>query len=175
MKNPRIVKYYLGWRIHKFKSDSMKNYWFRLVTFLLLNFAALSIGSYFTNEGVASSWYESLSKAPWTPPGIVFGIAWTAIMICLGFYMANMTKVPDDHIYILYSIQLFLNILWNIVFFKFHLLDTGVFVITLLFVFVSNLMYLGFKRSVLNGILMLPYFIWLMIAISLNAYISVFN
>ena len=50
--------------------------------FLLLNFGALAIGSYFMNNGPQSNWYLTLNKAPWTPPGWVFGVAWTTIMIC---------------------------------------------------------------------------------------------
>ena len=46
----------------------------QLVIFALLNFGALAIGGLFTGGGVSSEWYASLNKAPWTPPGWVFGI-----------------------------------------------------------------------------------------------------
>jgi len=53
---------------------------YRLITFLLLNFGALAVGGFFTGKGVPSYWYSDLIKAPWTPPGWVFGFAWTTIM-----------------------------------------------------------------------------------------------
>jgi len=40
-----------------------------IVLFLILNFGALAIGSYFMNSGPTSNWYLALKKAPWTPPG----------------------------------------------------------------------------------------------------------
>ncbi|MDH3796458.1 MAG: tryptophan-rich sensory protein, partial [Flavobacteriaceae bacterium] len=60
----------------------------RLIVFLVLNFGALALGSLFTNMGISSDWYSELSKAPWTPPGWVFGAAWTTIMLCFSVYMA---------------------------------------------------------------------------------------
>ena len=59
----------------------------RTTIFLILNFTALAFGGLFTSEGVPSEWYLSLLKAPWTPPGWVFGFAWSIIMICYAFYM----------------------------------------------------------------------------------------
>ena len=61
---------------------------YRLIIFFLLNFGALGIGGFFTGPGVSSEWYQNLNKAPWTPPGWVFGAAWTTIMICFSIYMA---------------------------------------------------------------------------------------
>ena len=50
--------------------------------FLIINFAALGLGSWIMGAGAQSEWYSSLNQAPWTPPGWVFGAAWTIIMIC---------------------------------------------------------------------------------------------
>ncbi|NBN98947.1 MAG: hypothetical protein EBV19_06865 [Flavobacteriia bacterium] len=44
-----------------------------ILLFLFLNFGALAIGGSFTADGVASDWNQNLNKAPWTPPGWVFG------------------------------------------------------------------------------------------------------
>ena len=59
----------------------------RTTIFLILNFTALAFGGLFTSKGVPSEWYLTLLKAPWTPPGWVFGFAWSLIMICYAFYM----------------------------------------------------------------------------------------
>ena len=59
----------------------------RTTILLILNFTALAFGGLFTSEGVPSEWYLSLLKAPWTPPGWVFGFAWSIIMISYAFYM----------------------------------------------------------------------------------------
>ena len=68
---------------------------FRLIIFLALNFGALAIGGLFTSKGVPSDWYVDLNKAPWTPPGWVFGTAWTTIMISFGVYMAYLWPVNE--------------------------------------------------------------------------------
>jgi translocator protein len=61
---------------------------FRILIFLILNFSALIAGVSLYGEGGNSEWYNNLTKAPWEPPGWVFGAAWTIIMICFAFYMS---------------------------------------------------------------------------------------
>ena len=39
------------------------------------------------NNGPQTDWYSNLNKAPWTPPGWVFGFAWTTIMLCFSIYL----------------------------------------------------------------------------------------
>jgi tryptophan-rich sensory protein len=71
----------------------------------------------------------------------------------------------------IYAIQWFLNIFWNPIFFQFHLIVAALFVITCLFMVV---IWLGFEsrkyESAYWNILLMPYAVWLIIAISLNAY-----
>ena len=61
----------------------------RAAIFLVINFAALGLGGLFTRSGVPSEWYQDLDKAPWAPPGWVFGAAWTLIMLCFSVYRAQ--------------------------------------------------------------------------------------
>ena len=58
----------------------------RFILFSIINFSALYLGLLFSGE--ACRWYYNLIRAPWEPPGWVFGAAWTTIMICLAFYMS---------------------------------------------------------------------------------------
>ena len=149
----------------------------RLILFLALNFGALAIGGLFTGGGVNSDWYANLNKAPWTPPGWVFGAAWTSIMICLSIYMTiAWNKVENRNLFLsLYAIQLLLNIGWNPIFFYFHNALLGLVVISALTVLVTYLM-LGYSGTMKwSSLLLLPYAIWLMIATSLNGYILLKN
>ena len=81
---------------------------YRLIIFMALNFAALAIGGLFTSKGVSSDWYIVIVKAPWTPPGWVFGAAWTSIMICFGIYMAYLWPVIENKniLVSLYAVEL---------------------------------------------------------------------
>ena len=47
--------------------------WLKIIGFLFLNFGALALGGLFAGSGAGSNWYAELNKAPWTPPGWVFG------------------------------------------------------------------------------------------------------
>ena len=78
-----------------------------VVLFLIINFGGLYIGNLLMNNGPTSSWYMGLKLAPWTPPGWVFGFAWTTIMICFSVYMAYAwTKVSDLKLLaILFAVQ----------------------------------------------------------------------
>jgi tryptophan-rich sensory protein len=149
----------------------------RIVIFLIINFAALGIGGLFTSEGVPSDWYQNLVKAPWTPPGWVFGSAWTLIMICFAVYMAYGWKQVDNKsmFLTLFIFQWILNVLWNPVFFKFHLVFAGLIIISILTILVGIFIIAYFKQFKFYSLFILPYFIWLMIATSLNLYIFIKN
>lgn len=153
----------------------MNNFWLRLVLFLVLNFGALGLGSYFMGDGPMGDWYQNLERAPWEPPGWVFGTTWTLIMICLSIFMAKVwhnDKSNKNTIIGIYIFQLILNVLWNPVFFKWHLPVLALVVISTLLLIVYLLFREGkkFEQAPYN-LLLLPYLIWLGIAISLNVYI----
>ena len=145
-----------------------------LIAFLILNFGALGIGSWLMNNGPQTEWYLNLNQAPWTPPGWVFGVAWTTIMICFSIYMSMLyLKTPSKEVIILFSIQFVLNVIWNYIFFNQHQIVLALIAIILLTVLVF---YFFFKFSNINTrYLLLPYMIWLCIATSLNAYILLNN
>ena len=142
--------------------------------FLILNFAALALGGLFTGSGVSSEWYQNLDKAPWTPPGWVFGAAWTFIMICFAFYMGKLWTNTTKHkplVVRFYGIQWILNVAWNPVFFYFQKVDIGLLVIVglLLSVLLIAIKFSRIQKSWTLAIV--PYLLWLLIATSLNAYI----
>ena len=149
----------------------------RIIIFLILNFTALGVGGLFTGKGVPSDWYTNLNKAPWTPPGATFGIAWTIIMILLAFYMAKLWgSVENKNVLIsLYAVQLGLNILWNPVFFYYQNALLGLIIITLLTILIGFILFYYYPIAGLKSLLILPYFLWLLIATSLNLFVLVKN
>jgi len=145
----------------------------RIILFLLLNFGALAIGGLFTGSGVASDWYTNLNQAPWTPPGWVFGAAWTTIMICFTVYMTYAyEQVTNKRILVLlFAVQWILNVSWNPMFFKFQHVTIGLITITSLTIVVAVMMIKYWNSMRSKSVLILPYLLWLCIATSLNAYI----
>lgn len=145
----------------------------RTIIFLVINFAALALGGLFTSKGVSSEWYVQLNKAPWTPPGWVFGAAWFSIMICFSIHMAFLykTSVNTNMLIVLFCIQWVLNVMWNPVFFYFHAALPGLLIIATLNIIIAFMMFFYYPYGKLITLLLLPYFVWLLIATSLNAYI----
>ncbi len=145
--------------------------------FLVLNFGALALGGLFTGQGVTSEWYTNLNQAPWTPPGWVFGAAWTTIMLCFTFYMTALwkTTVAKKKVILLFILQWCLNVIWNPVFFYNRWVAVGLIVITGLN-FLTGFFLIGFRRELRwKVVFVLPYFLWLLIATSLNTYIFLYN
>ncbi|MCF7568096.1 tryptophan-rich sensory protein [Sabulilitoribacter arenilitoris] len=143
-----------------------------VLIFLIINFGALAFGNWLMDDGPQTKWYITLNLAPWTPPGWVFGAAWTTIMFCFSIYMAYLYKLKANALVIsLFSVQFVLNVIWNYIFFNQHMVGFGFTVIILLTLVVAIFTVLFLKEMKVKTILILPYLIWLGIATSLNGYI----
>jgi len=153
----------------------MKKYINSFLGFLFLNFLGLAIGSLWTDSGVTSQWYSELNKAPWTPPGWVFGFAWTTIMICLSIWNSIAWKNKDKDIQTLYYFSWVLNVLWNPIFFLYNNLVLSSFVILILTVLIGFLLHDTRLKGGWSYVLLIPYFLWLNIASSLNLYSWIMN
>ena len=151
----------------------------KLILFLVLNFAALGIGGILMGNPATNEFYQNVNKAPWTPPGWVFGFAWTSIMICFSIFLYQASEkhniIDLKLFYMLYALQWLLNVIWNPVFFKYQLVLAGLIIIIVLTVLVFWFLVWSYKNTRMATIFILPYFIWLIIATSLNAYIYLYN
>ena len=147
-----------------------------LILFLIINFGGLALGSWLMNNGPNSDWYLNLDKAPWTPPGWVFGAAWTTIMVCFSVYLVFLfTKNFSKKKLILFIIQVLLNVCWNYIFFNQRLVLFALVTITLLTSVIFYLFITYYKEQKRFSFLPLPYMVWLCIATSLNLYILIHN
>jgi benzodiazapine receptor len=150
----------------------------RTIFFLAINFFGLWIGSAYTSA-VTGSWYANLERAPWEPPGWVFGAAWTIIMILFSIYLARAAKYLDKKelkvLYLTFAGSWVLNVIWNPVFFEFKLLELALFVIIALMLFIIRFLQVGRREMKWEWTLVIPYLLWIIIATSLNAYIIAYN
>ncbi|WP_458626014.1 TspO/MBR family protein [Winogradskyella sp. PC D3.3] len=147
------------------------------ILFLSINFGCLALGSWLMGSGATSEWYMGLNQAPWTPPGWVFGVAWTFIMICFSIYLTYLFSIRNSKfVIVIYTIQIILNLSWNYVFFNQHLTQLGLVIISALTLIILYF-FITFRDDKLSKMrhLLLPYLIWLCIATSLNAYIVINN
>lgn len=146
------------------------------ILFLILNFGGLAIGNLLMNNGPMTDWYINLNKAPWTPPGWVFGAAWTTIMLCFSIYLGRLFTIESTNKNkIIFAIQFVLNVSWNYLFFNLHWVVFSLLNITLLTVLLL-LYFFRYGRLANNyKYLLLPYIVWLFVATSLNFYVLIFN
>jgi translocator protein len=151
----------------------------RFFLFLLINFAALGIGSWIMGNPSTNEWYNAQEKAPWTPPGWVFGAAWFSIMFCFAIFMYYVSsKYPVasyKYVYVLFALQFVLNVIWNPVFFNWQMVAPGLIIILLLTALMIWFLIWGKSHIGWNTLWVLPYCIWLIIASSLNAYVLLKN
>lgn len=150
--------------------------WIYWVLFLALNFGGLYIGSLYTTSGVNSVWYSALPKAPWTPPGWFFGFAWTTIMLAYSFYLTIVyMRIKGDAVafMLLFALQWVLQVAWNPVFFGAHQTITALILLVALTLVIGFQLNIYRKLAMRYSFLILPYFLWLIVATSLNAFIVV--
>ena len=140
--------------------------------FFVLNFGALALGSLLMGSSpIENEWYVQLNKAPWTPPGWVFGAAWTTIMLLFTIYLTiqEEEKLNNKRFLVLFTLQFLTNVLWNPIFFYFHWTLLGMIIMLLLIISLVLMLYY-FKLRSWKSLFLLPYLIWLSVAFSLNAY-----
>lgn len=148
----------------------------RLIVFLIINFGALGLGILLMNDGPRADWYLNLDKAPWTPPGWVFGFAWTTIMICFSIFMAKLTEAKNNKtILLLFTIQFILNVSWNYVFFNQHNISLGMLNLIVLLMLIAVMTFKFKSQLKVYTLFILPYLLWLIVANSLNGYILYTN
>lgn len=158
----------------------MRHYTKRAFLFIVVNFICLWLGNFPTMNGVNQAWYQLGNQAPWTPPGWVFGFAWTLIMITYGFFMTTLLDYSPvkrkKNFLILYVLSCILNILWCYLFFGNQLILLGLITISLLFLLILYLAVVSvIDKKPLSFVLIAPYCLWLIIATSLNAYFYIYN
>lgn len=147
-----------------------------LVLFLIVNFAGLYWGGKSTGPGVTSEWYAELPKAPWTPPGWVFGAAWTVVMVGFSWFMAGIWRGTEGWErtawMAAFVVSWGLNVLWNPMFFTWHQLGAAMAVLLTLTLCIVGMAWKSHGVSADGqwhwGVL--PYVVWLGLACSLNLY-----
>jgi tryptophan-rich sensory protein len=160
---------YLFAALHKF-SFIMKH----LLLFLIINYGGLALGSFLMGNPATNEWYQLQIKAPWTPPGWVFGAAWFSIMLFYSIFLQQLLKISSvntKNVKWLYGVSVVLNVCWNPLFFVHHWIALGVLVLLALFFVLVLLARIALKQKPILILLILPYLIWMLIAISLNGYL----
>lgn len=142
-----------------------------LLVLLAVCFAAAGVGGAVTTPKIAG-WYATLAKPSWNPPNWVFGPVWSALYFCMavaawlvwrqgGFSGATLPLA-------LFGLQLGLNVLWSCLFFGLQSPGLAFLEVLLLGVAIAATMVTFWQRSMIAGILFVPYLAWVTFASVLN-------
>ena len=146
-----------------------------LIISILIPLAAGFIGNLLGNS---SQGYNELIQPSFAPPGFIFPIVWTILYTLMGisFYIIyNSNSEYRTKAIIVYFIQLILNTLWTLIFFRLNLLLFAFIWIITIIVFVILMIYYFSKINKIAAYLQIPYLLWLIFAGILNFSIYLLN
>ena len=151
----------------------------KVIISILACFSAGAIGSLFTFKAIPT-WYPGLKKPKYTPPNRIFGPVWTTLYILMGLsiYLIWEHGLSTDGVllaFILFFVQLLFNALWSIIFFGMKSKGGGVIVIIVLWLLILATIITSFQVSIWAGIFLIPYILWVSVAIYLNVGIWLLN
>jgi tryptophan-rich sensory protein len=142
-----------------------------LVTVPAIVIIGLLMG-YLSNSGFDNDWYAALQKPSFQPPSWAFGLVWTTLYVLLGLALAIILQEPPskqrrDGLW-LFGGQLALNFAWSPLFFGMRMIDVAL--VTIIVMLVMALAAARYFRRLrpIAGWLMLPYLLWLCLAVALN-------
>ena len=146
--------------------EKLKNAYYLLLPIFLGGLIGFIINKYID--------YTILNKPPLAPPKVLFPIMWSIIYILMGisYYIYRKKTVNKST---LYYIQLFVNLLWSILFFVFKLRLLSIFWIVLLDILVYLVIKEFNKESKISAYLNIPYLIWCLFATYLTIGIYILN
>ena len=137
---------------------------------------ALGVGylSSFATQSSVDSWFPTLEKPIFNPPGWLFAPVWTALYIMMGIAAGlvwNKVKIDPSvkKALIFYFIQLSLNALWSILFFGAQNPLLALIEIVLLWLMIYETFIMFRKIDKIAGYLLIPYLLWVSFATILNA------
>ena len=122
--------------------------------------------------------YDNYIQPPLSPPGWLFPVVWTVLYILMGIaagIIAESRDLDKGFALKLYILQLLINVIWPIIFFRFESPKFALFWLALLivavFVTIKNFRTINKKA----GNLLIPYLLWCGFAFYLNFGIVAFN
>ncbi len=139
---------------------------------ILACLSMLPLGRWLMGDA-ATDWYPGLAKPAWTPPAQVFGPVWFVLYLLMGI-AAGRILVRDGFAEArlclgVFLLQLGLSAAWSGIFFGCRAPGWALAEIGVLWVAVAATILLMSARSRWASLLMVPYLLWLTLAVALNA------
>ena len=119
----------------------------------------------------APGWYTALNRPPWQPPNFVFGLIWPYNFIMLGIAAFNVAQSLNRTQTItwlfFFCASVASALVWAYQFYVPHNLSVAAIALGLAAMLTIPVLYLTFKASLIIGLLLVPYQVWVIIATTL--------
>lgn len=124
--------------------------------------------------------YKALNQPPLSPPGWIFPVVWTVLYLAMGYaaYRVQTADAQPEQVrraMFFYYIQLGLNFLWSILFFRFDAYLLAFLEILLLWIAICVTIRKFHRIDERSADLMLPYLLWVTFAAYLNFGVYLLN
>ena len=125
--------------------------------------------------------YSQITQPPFAPPSVLFPIVWTLLYILMGISSAMIYLQKEKNpqtarkSLVFYSVSLFLNFFWSIIFFNMQNFLFSFFWLLLLWVSILLTILHYRKISPISAALQVPYLLWVTFAGYLNLAIFILN
>lgn len=124
--------------------------------------------------------FETLQKPPLAPPGWLFPVVWTVLFLLMGtasYLVLESGGAPEEirQALKIYGVQLAVNFLWPLLFFSLQQYLLSFLWLLLLLVLIAVTFQRFRNLSPTAGLLLVPYFLWVVFAGYLNLGIFLLN
>lgn len=145
---------------------------------LILVLITAGFCSYFNRIGM-ENFYAEINLSRFNPPNIVFPIVWTVLYAILIFSFDTVLNSADKGLLrpaaTLFTLDLFLQVLWTFVFFYNASFFAGFVVLVVLDFVTAVMMWFFYQINRVAGLMLILYFIWLLYATYLNWAVVILN
>lgn len=147
-----------------------------IVLFVLITIGIGALGNLLS--GNVSEMYAELNKPPLAPSGIVFPIVWNILYALLGtgaYILSTEKSIDVPSVLKLYWLQIILNPVWSVIFWRFGLYTPAAFLLGLLIILAIVMIVRASRINKVSALLFVPYLLWLCFALYLNIGIAILN
>ena len=145
---------------------------FKLVT-TTIGILLVLIYAFGSGIWVSSSpeWYSSLQRPPWQPPSSFIGIIWPYNFMVLGIasyqVSKSLTRIENISWLVFFGLSIFGALTWAYQFYVSHNFILATIALGLTALLTIPVLFLTFRASLIMGLLLIPYQIWVIIAATL--------
>ena len=125
--------------------------------------------------GDFSVFYSEIIQPPLSPPAIVFSVVWAILYALMGISAYLVSTSGKNYSLKIYNIQLAVNFLWSIVFFRYRMLKLSAILAVILLILVGIMMIQFCRVRKISAGLNVPYLLWCGFATYLSIAICIIN